>query len=230
MLRTLFATTALTSMLAFGAIAQQAADPAADPLVPPSADAPADATQAPETAQDPGAMTPAAPSTETAQQPDAAIPEATETAEQPDAAMPEVPAAETAEDPGAMTQEQPATETVQDQAPDAMVPGDPALTDAGPVLTPVAAAEISADTLIGATIQTPAGENIAEVDDVLLTPDGGVENLVAEFGGFLGFGSNTVLLTMDEIEVLQDEAGNFVVQTSLTPEALEGRPEYQPEN
>ena len=50
---------------------------------------------------------------------------------------------------------------------------------------------------------------------------------MAQFGGFLGFGSNTVLLTMDEIEVLQDEAGNIVVQTSLTPESLEGRPDYQ---
>jgi hypothetical protein len=65
---------------------------------------------------------------------------------------------------------------------------------------------------------------------VLMTPDGAVENIVATFGGFLGFGSNTVLLTLDEIEVMQDEAGNFVVQTSLTPEALEGRPDYEAVN
>ena len=57
-----------------------------------------------------------------------------------------------------------------------------------------------------------------------------MENVVAQFGGFLGFGSNKVLLTMDEIEVMQDEAGNFVVQTALTPELLEGRPDYEDEN
>ena len=35
---------------------------------------------------------------------------------------------------------------------------------------------------------------------------------------------------MDEIEVMQDEAGSYVVQTSLTPESLEGRPDYQAAN
>jgi hypothetical protein len=35
---------------------------------------------------------------------------------------------------------------------------------------------------------------------------------------------------MDEIEVLRDEAGNLVVQTDLTPEALEGRPDYEAAN
>ena len=47
--------------------------------------------------------------------------------------------------------------------------------------------------------------------------------------GFLGFGSNKVLLTPDEIEVLQDQSGTYIVQTSLTPEALDGRPEYKAE-
>ena len=180
-----------------------------DPLIKkPAAEAPAapaDAMPAEpgaETAQDPAA-TPAAPEAETAQDP---------------AAMPAQPEAETAQTPDAT-------------APDAtMAPQDPALADTAPVLTPVAGDQISAETLIGARIQNPDGSNIAEVQDVLMSDAGAVENIVAQFGGFLGFGSNKVLLTMDEIEVLQDESGNFVVQTSLTPEALEGRPEYQAEN
>jgi hypothetical protein len=218
MMKTLFATTAIASTLAFGALAQEAA-PAADPLVPPAADAPADAMPADpaaDTAQDPGGMMPAEPETETVQ--DA----------QPDAMTPAEPETETVQDaqPDAMTPAEPGAETVQD----GLAPADPMLGDAGPVLTPVAAGDISAETLIGTTIQTPDGDNIAEVDDVLMTPDGAVDNIVATFGGFLGFGSNTVLLTLDEIEVMQDEAGNFVVQTSLTPEALEGRPDYEAVN
>lgn len=252
MLKTLLATTALAATLTYGAQAQEAAAPAADPLVPPAADAPADmsAEPAPETAQDPGAMAPEQPATETAQDPGAMTPEepaaetaedpgamtpdepAVETAEEPDAMTPDEPAMDTAEEPGSMMPEQPETETVQDQAPETtpVAPGEPMLGDAGPVLTPVASADISADALIGANIQTPDGETIAEVDDVLLTPDGAVENIAARFGGFLGFGADTVLLTMDEIEVLQDESGTFVVQTSLTPEALEGRPTVETEN
>lgn len=100
----------------------------------------------------------------------------------------------------------------------------------GPMLSPVVVGDISTDDLIGAQIQTLDMENIAEVDDVLLGPDGTAESVVATFGGFLGFGSNTVLLTMDEVEVMQDEAGSYVVQTTLTPEALEGRPDYEAAN
>jgi hypothetical protein len=123
----------------------------------------------------------------------------------------------------------------QDPAPGAPADGAMAPADGGmmaeePALTPVEVGEISAEELIGAPIQTMDSQNIAQIDDVLMSPDGAVDNVVATFGGFLGFGSNTVLLSMDEIEVLQDEAGNFVVHTSLTPEALEGRPDYKAAN
>ena len=36
-----------------------------------------------------------------------------------------------------------------------------------------------------------------------------------------------MLLAMNEIEVMQDEAGNLVVHTALAPESLEGGPEYR---
>lgn len=71
------------------------------------------------------------------------------------------------------------------------------------------------------------GEEIAGVTDVVMSADGKVESIAAEFGGFLGFGSNTVLLSLDEITIMQDSGGAYVVQTALTPEALEGRPAYE---
>ena len=74
------------------------------------------------------------------------------------------------------------------------------------------------------------GQNVAEVEDVLFTPDGAVESLVVQFGGFLGFGSNKVLLTLDEVEMLRDESGTLILHTSLTPESLEGRPVYEEGN
>ena len=134
-------------------------------------------------------------------------------------------------EPAAPMGTEPSTETAQEPAADPTAPGGTMMGEpaAEQVLTPVATADITADKLIGATIQTREGDNIAEIDDVLMGPDGQMESVVATFGGFLGFGSDQVLLTPDEIEVLQDEAGTFVVQTDLTPETLEGRPTYQPE-
>ncbi len=140
-----------------------------------------------------------------------------ETADNGDA-TPIVP--DTAEDTGA----EPASRTM---APDTMAE-DPAA--AGPALdegwATVDVATISADTLIGRDILTYDRESVAEVDDVLLTPDGQVESVVARFGGFLGFGETTVLLAMDEIDVVKDADENVVVLTDLTPEAIRDRPEY----
>ena len=204
MRRSLLATTAFASLLAFGAIAQEAADPAA-----PATEAPAEVMPA----------DPAVP----------ALPEADAAA---DETMPAEPATDTAQDPLA-PDASPGMDTAQDPAAPGAAPLDPAATtnDLGPVLTPVATGDISEEQLIGAQIQTMDGENIASVEDVLMAADGSaVESVVAQFGGFLGFGANKVQLTMDEIEVMQDEAGSYVVQTSLTPESLEGRPDYQAAN
>ncbi len=87
--------------------------------------------------------------------------------------------------------------------------------------------EVSADRLMGASITTMDGESIASVEDVIITDDGQVESLVAQFGGFLGFGSNQVLLTPDEVTLLEGEDGALMVQTNLTPESIEDRPAYE---
>jgi hypothetical protein len=93
--------------------------------------------------------------------------------------------------------------------------------------TEVDVTTLSADDLIGTSIQTFDDQTIATVNDVILNDEGKVENVVAEFGGFLGFGARTVLLTMDDIEVLKDPNDNLVVRTDLTPEAIETRPDYE---
>ena len=219
MLKTFFASTAIVTTLGFAALAQEAADPL---VKEPEAQAPAE-------------MAPSAPAPTTGAQsaepatPMAVEPEA-ETAKDPAASpMSAEPPAETAEDPAATPMSpDPATATAPDPASSPGMMTAPTA-EAEPTLTPLTAADMSADELIGAKIQTRDAQDIADVEDVLMRQDGTVESVVAQFGGFLGFGSNKVLLTLDEIEVLQDEAGTLVVQTDLTPEALEGRPEYQAE-
>jgi hypothetical protein len=93
--------------------------------------------------------------------------------------------------------------------------------------TPVDLATVSADRLIGADIVSNDEEKIASVDDVLITDNGDVESIVAQFGGFLGFGTDKVVLTMDEVEIVEDESERLVVRTGLTPDSIENRPEYE---
>jgi PRC-barrel domain len=174
MIKTLLATTALASMLALGAQAQNAPAAGADQTAPAAAD-----------------QTPVIPKT---------ADEAT--APEPAGSMAQAPAT-------------------------APMGAAPPLKEGW---TTVDVSTVSADTLIGADIQNYDQDTVASIKDVLLTPEGKVKNVVAQFGGFLGFGDSTVLLSMDEINVAKDADGNLVVLTSLTPDDLKGRPEYTPDN
>jgi hypothetical protein len=122
------------------------------------------------------------------------------------------------------------------QDPGAAVPGataqDPGAADPNATMpeegyTEVDVATLSADDLIGTSIQTRDDQSIAEIGDVILSAEGKVENVVAQFGGVLGFGSNKVLLSMDDIQVLKNPNDSLVVRTDLTPEELQTRPPYE---
>ena len=137
--------------------------------------------------------------------------------------MAEDPAAETPADTMA---EDPAVETPADTMAE-----DPAAPAGGVPLeegwSEVDVATISTDSLIGADILTYDQETVASIQDVLLSPDGQAESVVARFGGFLGFGETTVLVTMDELTVVKDADETLFVLTNLTPEALKDRPVYE---
>lgn len=157
-------------------------------------------------------------------------PEATEGAAAGGEATAEDPAAAETGDASAVPAEQEA-EAAEGAAPDPTAevidaPRElsPDLTAQGFVLVDLGA--VSSEDLSGAQIRNVDGEDIATVDDVILTMDGQVESIVAKFGGFLGFGSSTVALSLDEVNVVQDGAGEIVVLTELTPDDLKGRPEF----
>jgi hypothetical protein len=177
MLNKILATSALATLLATGAYAQEAPAPAEEPLAP-----------------------------------------AVE-AEEGDVLLNEdatTPPAVTAEEGDALDEGDAAAPAVAADEP--MLEGE---------WTPVDLATISAEQLIGADIVSNDEEKIASVEDVLITDDGDVESIVAQFGGFLGFGEDKVVLTMDEVEIVQDESERIVVRTDLTPESIENRPEYE---
>jgi len=120
-------------------------------------------------------------------------------------------------------------QTDQLTPPAAMTPAAPTA-DAAPAAKSTAVVDVAGmavSKLIGASIQNGSGENIAKVDDVIMTADGKVENVAAAFGGVLGFGKDKVLLTLDEVKFVQDDSGTLIVRTDLTPDALKNRPAYQ---
>ena len=89
---------------------------------------------------------------------------------------------------------------------------------------PVDVAQLTAAQIIGADVRNADGEVLASVSDLVLSADGKAESVAAKFGGFLGFGSNTVLLKLDEVEFMQNDSGKVVLRTAIAPESLEGRP------
>lgn len=127
--------------------------------------------------------------------------------------------------PGTMAPEPVAPEAGGTMAPEGGMAADPTAEPTG-AMTDLAS--LSAEELIGADIKTgPDNETVATVEDVLLNSDGTVKNIVAKFGGFLGFGENTVLLMPDEVMAHKLDDGTTELTTTLTPEALKDRPEYE---
>ena len=212
MLKHILASTALATLLATGAYAQT--DPAVEPAQDPAAPLVPGAESAAEPMADPAAPDVVEDDT---MAPDATVPEVVEDDTMtPEATTPDV-AEETAPVDGDAD-----TMTTEEVAP---VPAD-TMTAEGD-FAPVDLATFSTDRLIGANIVTADDETIATIEDVLISDDGAVDSIVAQFGGFLGFGANRVLLTMDEIEVLQDPNETLLVRSSLTPESIETRPVYE---
>ena len=105
---------------------------------------------------------------------------------------------------GALAQ---ATDTADPAAP-TTAPGEPATGLGAPAPAPVELsgdwvvdegwrpadmAAVTADQMIGADIRNADGQVIASVDDLILSADGKAESIAATFGGFLGFGTESVV-------------------------------------
>jgi len=84
-----------------------------------------------------------------------------------------------------------------------------------------------AGNVIGAQIIDANGDEIGEVDDVVISADGTAQGVVTEVGGFLGIDEKQVLISWSDIDVRQDEDGDVVLQVELDAAALESMPNYE---
>ena len=87
--------------------------------------------------------------------------------------------------------------------------------------------EVLGTTLMGATVMSPDGEAIGDVDDVIVSSEGEITGVVIGVGGFLGIGEKSVALQYDQIQVSQDEVGDLTFMTNATQEELENAPGFR---
>ncbi|WP_128514572.1 PRC-barrel domain-containing protein [Tabrizicola thermarum] len=86
---------------------------------------------------------------------------------------------------------------------------------------------LTAETLTGADVRDATDASIAEVADLVLSPEGRVTGVVLDVGGFLGMGVKTVALPMDRLTVARTEGGAVRVWVDMTKEELEALPDYK---
>jgi sporulation protein YlmC with PRC-barrel domain len=59
---------------------------------------------------------------------------------------------------------------------------------------------------IGKDVYGAAGEDVGEIENLLIGPDGRVRAAIIEFGGFLGIGENEVAVPWDQLKITGDRA------------------------
>lgn len=80
---------------------------------------------------------------------------------------------------------------------------------------------VSVDKLEDMDLVGPGGEDIGEIDEVLVDAAGQPAAVAAEVGGFLGVGERDVVIQLDQLRLDGDR-----LATDLTKEQLEALPDY----
>ncbi len=100
-------------------------------------------------------------------------------------------------------------------------------TEAPEGYTSMAPEERTVDNLMGADVYGAEGEQIGNVEDLVMGSDNQISHVVLDIGGFLGIGSHTVALSLDEVDVIwNDQDGDVRIQVPMTQEQLEQLPEH----
>jgi sporulation protein YlmC with PRC-barrel domain len=84
---------------------------------------------------------------------------------------------------------------------------------------------ITASDFIGKRVYDTNGENIGEVNDMILSAEGDTRAIILGVGGFLGIGEKDVAVSVDAVKIVQDgDSQRLVVEA--TKEMLENAPTY----
>jgi sporulation protein YlmC with PRC-barrel domain len=93
-------------------------------------------------------------------------------------------------------------------------------------LKPVDIATLKSSDLKGTDVIDPQGQKIASINDFVLTPDGKVDAVVVDFGGFLGIGTKQVALAYEGLKFMADASNKLYLQVNVTKDQLDKAPAY----
>lgn len=89
-------------------------------------------------------------------------------------------------------------------------------------------ATLTAERLEGATVYDSTDASIGDVSELVLDANGQITNAIVDVGGFLGIGAKPVSLTLEQLQILQEDGGDDIrVYVPMTKEQLEGLPTYE---
>ncbi|WP_158269726.1 PRC-barrel domain-containing protein [Desulfonatronum sp. SC1] len=86
---------------------------------------------------------------------------------------------------------------------------------------------ITADDLKGASVYDTKNESVADVKEVLITPEGKIDRLIVDVGGFLGMGARSVSINVNEADIHKDAKDDIRVYIPMSEEELRQMPEYK---
>jgi sporulation protein YlmC with PRC-barrel domain len=87
------------------------------------------------------------------------------------------------------------------------------------------AGDFSADDLMNRNIVDTEGNNVGQISDLLIGSDGTIENVLVDVGGFLGIGTRTVSLGLDQVQMAQGDGEDLVV--NMSREQVENLPQVE---
>lgn len=112
----------------------------------------------------------------------------------------------------------------------AQAPQPPApASEAAPQTKRVQPGPWSVERLMDTQIRTREGEEVGEIEDLLVDDSGKIVSVVVEVGGVLGLGEKNVLLPFEDIELTRDGDGNVLLKSNSDKAKLEAAPEYKAE-
>jgi hypothetical protein len=84
----------------------------------------------------------------------------------------------------------------------------------------------SAMSIMGVTVQGPAGKDIGRLTDVLVGPDGKPVAAVIDFGGFLGVGNRKVAVDWKTLKFAPGDK-NHPIMLEMAPDQVRAAPDYK---
>jgi sporulation protein YlmC with PRC-barrel domain len=84
-----------------------------------------------------------------------------------------------------------------------------------------------ASELIGTTVRNTAGENVGEVNEIILASDGKVRAVVLGVGGFLGMGERDVAIAFNALKITRDSDNDEVITVDVSKDTLTSAPQWE---